>query len=73
MDMNKKVSLCCIFYETGTYFGMTAWYRGVTNIRMILEEENWGGGHKDLAFLTEERHSVFAKFPIGCCTDFVKT
>ncbi len=48
MDMNKKVSLCCIFYETGTYFGMTAWCRGGTNIGMILEVEN-GGGHKDFA------------------------
>ncbi len=40
MDMNKKVSLCCTFYETGTYFGMTAWCRGGTNIGMILEVEN---------------------------------
>ncbi len=44
MEMNKKVSLCCIFYETGTYFGMTAWCRGGTNIGMTLEVENWGGG-----------------------------
>ncbi len=73
MDMNKKVSLCCIFYETGTYFGMTAWCRGGTNIGMILKVENWGGGTKILSFLTEERHPDFAKCPIGCCTDFAKT
>ncbi len=35
MDMNKKVSLCCIFYETGIYFGMAAWCRRGTNIGMI--------------------------------------
>ncbi len=44
MDMNKKVSLCCIFYETVTYFGMTAWCRGGTNSGMIQEVENWRGG-----------------------------
>ncbi len=71
MYMNKKVSLCCIFYVT--YFGITAWCRDSTNIGMILEVENWGGGTKILSFLTEERHPDFAKFPIGCCTDFAKT
>ncbi len=70
--MNKKVSLCCIFYETETYFQVTAWCRGATNIGMILEVENWGRGTKTLSFLTEERHPDFAKFPIGCCTDFPK-
>ncbi len=66
------VALCCIFYETGTYFGMTAWYRGGTNIGMILKVENLGGT-KILPFLTEERHPDVIKFTIGCCTDFAKT
>ncbi len=76
MDMNKKVSLCCIFYETGTYFGITAWCRGGTNIGMILEVDNWGGGGTNvLPFLTEERHPDFAKFPIpeGRNPDFTNT
>ncbi len=73
MDINKKVSLYCIFYETGTYFGMTAWCRGGTTIGMILEVDNLGRGTKILPFLTEERHQDFAKFPIECCTDFPKS
>ncbi len=31
-----------------------------------------GGGTKILSFFTEERHPDFAKFPIGCYTDFAK-
>ncbi len=73
MHMNKKVSLCCIFYDSGTYFGMSAWCSGGSNIGMILEVENWSGGTKILPFLTEEQHQDFAKFPIGCYTDFANT
>ncbi len=58
MDMNKKVSLCCIFYETGTYFGMTAWCRGGTNIRIILEVENF---HKDFAIFDRGAASRFCQ------------
>ncbi len=61
MDMNKKVSLCCIFYETGTYFGMTAWCRGGSNIGMILEVENWGGGHKYFAIFDRGAASRFCQ------------
>ncbi len=60
MDMNNKVSLCCIFYETGTYFGMTAWCRGATNIEMILEIENWGGD-KDFAIFDRTVASRFCQ------------
>ncbi len=72
MDINKNVSLYCIFYETVTYVGMTAWCRCGNNIGMILEVENWMGRAKNLPFLTEQRHPDFAKILIWCCTDFVK-